>query len=57
MLVLFKTYVKQIEGLLNIFDWESVHQLALTLKQAWEMVVGAGKASHLANYFNYGIDK
>ena len=66
MLDLYKTYVQRIENVLNHFSWESVHQLSLSLQQVWRtgntvFLCGnggsAGNAIHLANDFNYGIDK
>ena len=66
MLELYNVYVKRIESVLNNFDWNSVHKLTLSLQQAWRAgntvyLCGnggsAGNAIHLANDFNYGIDK
>ena len=66
MLKIYSTYVKRIETVLDSFDWQLVHQLSLNLQQAWEsgdtvFLCGnggsAGNAIHLANDFNYGIDR
>ena len=66
MLGLYNTYVKKLETVLDNFDWEIVHQLTLSLQEAWRtkntvFLCGnggsAGNAIHLANDFNYGIDK
>jgi D-sedoheptulose 7-phosphate isomerase len=66
MLGSYNTYVKKLETVLDNFDWEIVHQLTLSLQEAWRtkntvFLCGnggsAGNAIHLANDFNYGIDK
>tara|TARA_B100000809_G_scaffold100435_1_gene98962 strand:- start:283 stop:561 length:279 start_codon:yes stop_codon:yes gene_type:complete len=66
MLGLYNTYVKKLETVLDNFDWKIVHQLTLSLQEAWRtkntvFICGnggsAGNAIHLANDFNYGIDK
>ena len=66
MLGLYNTYVKKLETVLDNFDWKIVHQLTLSLQEAWRtkntvFLCGnggsAGNAIHLANDFNYGIDK
>ena len=63
---LYSNYVKRIESVMDSFDWRHVHRLSLSLQQAWEsghkvFLCGnggsAGNAVHLANDFNYGIDK
>ena len=35
MLGLYNTYVKKLETVLDNFDWEIVHQLTLSLQEAW----------------------
>ena len=66
MLKLYSNYVKRIESVMDSFDWQLVHQLSLSLQQAWSsghnvFLCGnggsAGNAVHIANDFNYGIDK
>ena len=66
MLGLYHTYVKKLETVLDNFAWEIAHQLTLSLQEAWRnnntvFICGnggsAGNAIHLANDFNYGIDK
>jgi D-sedoheptulose 7-phosphate isomerase len=66
MIDFYKAYVQRIDKVLNKFSWESVHQLSLSLQQVWRkgnkvLLCGnggsAGNAIHLANDFNYGIDK
>ena len=66
MLGLYNKYVKELETVLDNFEWEIVHQLTLSLQEAWRakntvFICGnggsAGNAIHLANDFNYGIDK
>jgi D-sedoheptulose 7-phosphate isomerase len=66
MLTLYNAYVKRIDKVLNDFDWELVHRLTLSLQQAWKtgnsifLCGNGGSASnaiHLANDFNYGVDK
>ena len=66
MLGLYNTYVKKLETVLDNFDWKIVHQLTLSLQESWRtkntvFICGnggsAGNAIHLANDFNYGIDK
>ena len=63
---LYDSYVRRLEKALNSFSWESVHQLSLSLQQVWRTGDkaffcgnggGAGNSIHLANDFNYGIDK
>ena len=63
---LYNAYVKRLEKVMNSFSWEFVHQLSLSLQQVWRtgnkvFLCGnggsAGNAIHLANDFNYGIDK
>ena len=63
---IYNTYLQRIDKVLNNFSWESVHQLSLSLQQVWRtgdkaFLCGnggsAGNAIHLANDFNYGIDK
>ncbi|MBF0238891.1 MAG: SIS domain-containing protein [SAR324 cluster bacterium] len=66
MLEFYKAYVQRLEGTLKNFDWEPVHQLAMTLREAWKTqhhvyLCGnggsAGNAIHLANDYIYGIAK
>jgi D-sedoheptulose 7-phosphate isomerase len=63
---LYKDYIQRLENVLNHFAWEPVHQLSLSLQRVWRTGNGvflcgnggsAGNANHLANDFNYGIDK
>ena len=63
---LYNAYIRRIEKVLHSFSWEPVHQLSLSLQQVWRtgnkaFLCGnggsAGNAIHLANDFNYGIDK
>ena len=63
---LYTAYVKRLEKVMDSFSWEFVHQLSLSLQQVWRtgnkvFLCGnggsAGNAIHLANDFNYGIDK
>ena len=63
---LYNAYVRRIEKVLNCYSWEPVHQLSLSLQRVWRtgnkaFLCGnggsAGNAIHLANDFNYGIDK
>ena len=35
MLDLYNVYVKRIGSVINNFDWNWVHQLTLSLQQAW----------------------
>ena len=63
---LYNSYIRRLEKVMNSFSWESVHQLSLSLQQVWRTgnkayLCGnggsAGNSIHLANDFNYGIDK
>ena len=63
---LYHAYVGRINKALNCFSWDPVHQLSLSLQHVWRtrnkaFLCGnggsAGNAIHLANDFNYGIDK
>ena len=66
MMGLYNAYVKKLETVLDNFDWEIVHQLTLSLQEAWRtkntvFLCGnggsAGNAIHIVNDFNYGIEK
>ena len=62
----YNAYIRRIDKVLNCFSWEPVHQLSLSLQRVWRTGNKAflcgnggsdGNAIHLANDFNYGIDK
>ena len=63
---LYNLYVNRLENVLSSFSWDNVHQLSLSLQKIWRtgnkaFLCGnggsAGNSIHLANDFNYGIDK
>ena len=63
---LYESYAQRLHETLYHFDWEPVHQLTLSLQHAWKtggrvFLCGnggsAGNAVHLANDFEYGIER
>lgn len=64
--MLFQEYSEKLQDILSEYNWASVRNLSMALKEAWErrsqvFICGNGgsaaNAIHLANDLNYGVSK